>query len=84
MKFRKHALVLLGLGVFSANIVWAGKTEDIQAAVKKTCQKDIPPEQALRLVKDLFLSCSEGTKVEVESGCSVDCMKSAGGKVVGQ
>ncbi|HEX7674775.1 MAG TPA: hypothetical protein VF412_11425 [Bdellovibrio sp.] len=62
----------------------AGKTEDIQAEVKKVCGKDISSNDALRLVKQLYLACTEGTKVEVEAGCSLNCMKSAGGKVIGQ
>jgi len=62
----------------------AGKAEDIQAEVKKVCGKDMSSADALRHVKDLFLGCTEGTKVDVEAGCTLNCMKSAGGKVVGQ
>lgn len=77
-------ITMISSSLFLAGNAWAGKPEDIQAEVKKTCGKDISSEEALRLVKQLYLSCVEGTKVEVNSGCSVNCMKSAGGKVIGQ
>ena len=69
--------------IFSGNSVFAGKVEDVQAAVKKSCSKDIPNDEALRLVKNLFLACVPGDKVDVD-GCKVDCLKSNAGAVVGQ
>lgn len=65
------------------NIAFAGKVEDVQAEVKKSCSKDIPKEDALRLVKNLFLSCVPGDKVDVD-GCKVTCLKENSGAVVGQ
>lgn len=61
----------------------AGKVEDVQAAVKSACSKDVPKEDALRLVKNLFLSCVPGDKVDVD-GCKVSCLKENSGAVVGQ
>jgi len=60
-----------------------GKVEDVQAAVKTACSKDVPKDEALRLVKDLFLSCVPGDKVDV-SGCKVSCLKVNEGAVVGK
>lgn len=62
---------------------FAGKVEDVQAEVKKSCGKDVEKDQALRLVKNLFLSCVPGDKVDVE-GCKVNCLKENAGAVVGQ
>jgi 20S proteasome alpha/beta subunit len=65
------------------NYAFAGKVEDVMAEVKKSCSKDIPKEDALRLVKNLFLSCVPGDKVDVD-GCKVACLKENSGAVVGQ
>lgn len=78
------SIAAVGLSLFVMSPAHAGKTEDTQAEVKKACNKDISADEALHLVKQLYLSCTEGTKVEVEAGCSVNCLKSSGGKVVGQ
>ncbi len=61
----------------------AGKVEEAQKVVKDTCAKDIDKDTAVRLVKELFLSCSPGSKVDVQ-GCSVPCQKSTSGAVIGQ
>ena len=60
-----------------------GKVESVQAAVKKACSKDVPGDEALRLVKSLYLSCVPGDKVDVD-GCKVACLKENSGAVVGQ
>ena len=70
-------LMLLG------NFAFAGTVEDVQAAVKTACAKDIPGDAALRVVKSLFLSCVPGDKVDVD-GCKVSCLKENSGAVVGQ
>ena len=67
----------------AGNLAFAGKVEDVQAEVKKSCAKDLPKEDALRLVKNLFLSCVPGDKVDVD-GCKVACLKENSGAVVGQ
>jgi hypothetical protein len=56
--------------------------DDVQKAVKAACGKDIPQDEALRVMKDLMLSCSKGDKVDV-SGCKVDCLNDKGGAVMG-
>lgn len=65
------------------NMAFAGKVEDVQAEVKKACGKDLPKEDALRNVKNLFLSCVPGDKVDID-GCKVSCLKENSGAVVGQ
>lgn len=60
-----------------------GKVEQVQAAVKKACSKDLANDEALRQVKNLFLSCVPGDKVDVD-GCKVPCLKENSGAVVGQ
>jgi hypothetical protein len=68
---------------FAGNFAFAGKVEDVMAEVKKSCSKDIPKEDALRLVKNLYLACVPGDKVDVD-GCKVSCLKENSGAVVGQ
>lgn len=75
----KLALPLIVLAAWST--AHAGKVEDVQAEVKKSCGKDISSEDALRYVKDLYLNCKGGT-VDLEGGCKAKCL--AGGAVVGQ
>jgi len=82
---RKLILLMASLSiVFLALSAHAGKVEDVQAAVKKSCGKDVDSGEALRLVKNLFLSCVPGAKVELDGGCKVDCLKENSGAVVGQ
>lgn len=69
--------------MLSGKMAFAGKVEDVQTEVKKACGKDLPKEDALRLVKNLFLSCVPGDKVDVD-GCKVSCLKENSGAVVGQ
>jgi len=67
-----------------SSLAHAGKVEDVQGAFKSApgCGKDIPGDVALRLVKDLFMSCTPDTDVDVE-GCKVKCLKKNEGKVTG-
>jgi hypothetical protein len=69
--------------ILSTNAAHAGKVEDVQAAMKQACSKDVSSADALRLVKQLFLSCTPGQKTDVD-GCSVTCLKGNAGSVVGQ
>lgn len=74
--------LLLAAALLSAP-AHAGKVESVQEAMKKACSKDVPNDEALRLVKNLFLSCVPGSKVDID-GCKVDCLKENSGAVVGQ
>lgn len=76
-------LTLSVLMVVSGQALAAGKVESVQEAVKKACSKDVPSDEALRLVKVLFLGCVPGDKVDVD-GCKVACLKENSGAVVGQ
>ncbi len=59
------------------------KVEAVQKEVTKACGKELGKDEALRMVKNLFLSCVPGDKVDVE-GCKVNCLKENSGAVVGQ
>lgn len=74
------ALLICSFGF--GGVAHAGKVEDVQAAMKKSCGKDVANADALRLVKALFLSCTPGQKVDAD-GCQVDCLKDNAGAVVG-
>lgn len=80
---KKIFTALIAVAFFSSP-AFAGKVESVQEAVKKSCGKDIPADEALRLVKNLFLSCTPGTKVDLEGLCPADCLKENSGAVVGQ
>jgi hypothetical protein len=79
----KGILMAVCLSAFLSTSAFAGKVEDVQAAVKKACGKDVSNADALRLVKALYLSCTPGTKTDAD-GCQVDCLKGNTGAVVGQ
>lgn len=80
----KHMIyVSILIAAFFGSSAHAGKVEDVQAAMKKSCSKDVPTDEALRLVKNLYLTCDSGSKVDVD-GCKVDCLKESGGAVVGK
>lgn len=71
--------LVIGLASTSA---FAGKIEQVQEAMKKACSKDVSQDDALKKVKDLFLTCVPGSKVDVD-GCAVQCLKENSGAVVG-
>lgn len=79
---KRLSVLLMATAMVASLNAHAGKVEDVQAAVKKSCGKDVNSSDALRLVKDLFLSCTPGAKVDVE-GCQVGCLKENAGAVVG-
>jgi hypothetical protein len=73
------ALILL-----AGHCAFAGKVESVQVAVKTQCDKEINSDEALRLMKDLYLACVPNTKVDVEGLCKITCLKNNTGAVVGQ
>lgn len=77
---RKMILLLAVLGVTS--IAHAGKVDDLTAAVKAACGKDIDRPTAISNVKTAYL-CTPGKKVDV-AGCSIDCLKVNEGSVIGK
>ncbi len=81
---KKWVVVTLAVCLgFIGNQAFAGKVENVQEAVKKSCGKDVAADEALKLVKSLFLACTPGDKVDVD-GCKVACLKENSGAVVGQ
>lgn len=71
--------------IFSMSpLAHAGKVEDVQAAVKKDCGKDVDSAAALRMVKPLFVDCTSGQKTSVDGACNMACLKSNDGAVVGK
>ena len=69
---------------FSWSVAKAGKIEVVQESIQKSCGKSISSDEALRLVKDLYLNCVPNSKVEIEEKCQVACLKINSGSVVGQ
>lgn len=72
------------LFLLMGSLAKATKVEEVQGAFKSApgCGKDIASDVALRLVKDLFMSCTPDSDVDVE-GCKVKCLKKNEGKVTG-
>lgn len=62
----------------------AGKVENVQDAMKKQCKQKVSYDEALRLMRSLYLSCIPDTKVKISSSCSVECLKSNSGAVLGR
>lgn len=60
-----------------------GKVDSVKLAMKKNCNKDVQNEEALRLVRTLYLSCIPGENIEVE-GCKVTCLKENVGTILGR
>ena len=80
MKWKLFIIVALSVGMHTG--ADAGKIDDIMAAAKQTCDKDIPKARAIKLVKKLYLTCKAGQRVDVD-GCKILCLKSSSGAVVG-
>lgn len=71
----------LMLGPSSAS---AGKVESIQEVVSQECKKRISYEEALSLIRPMYLTCVPGTKVKVYGKCQVKCLKANSGAVIGR
>ncbi len=75
---------LLALAIFYGSpTAHAGKVDDVKAAMKKFCSREVENNEALRLVKSLYLTCVSGQKVNI-NGCLMECLKENTGAVVGK
>ncbi|MGE9744917.1 hypothetical protein AB1A81_02290 [Bdellovibrio bacteriovorus] len=74
-------MTFMVLGPTSA---YAGKVESIQEVIEKKCRKKISYEEALSLIRPLYLTCVPGTKVTVYDSCQVKCLKPNSGAVIGR
>jgi hypothetical protein len=83
MKRRLQILLICCLGLL-ASPASAGKLEDIIAAVKKECGKELTREEALRAMKSVFVICTPGELVDLDGGCRIKCLKQSDGRVLGQ
>ena len=76
---------LIGLAISSTSVsVHAGIIESVQGIIKNKCAKELASDEALRLVKVLYLNCVPKTKVEVFDSCMVECLRENTGGLVGQ
>ena len=57
---------------------FGGKTDDIV----KACGGKVTKKQAAKMIKDVFLRCNPGSKVQ-SNGCELDCMKGNAGAKIG-
>lgn len=82
----KRAFILLVSSFFclTSSFAHAGKVEIVQRTVKVQCGQDLATEEALQLVKELYLNCVPDTKIEVNEKCSVVCLRENIGVVVGR
>lgn len=79
----------LVLKILSVVLLWslpanAGKVESIQELLMETCKKKVSYEQALALIRPLYLTCVPGTKVKFGEDCLVKCLKPNAGAVIGR
>ncbi len=70
--------------VLGPTSAYAGKVESIQEVIEKECKKKISYEEALSMIRPLYLTCVPGTKVTVYEICQVKCLKSNAGAVIGR
>ena len=77
------AVLFMGLACLIPRPCSAGIIQEVQVAVRSACKKELNDEDALRLVKDLYLFCVAGQNVEIDN-CNVPCMKQTAGAVVGK
>jgi hypothetical protein len=83
MKRRLRVLLICCLGIL-ASPVSAGKIDDIVAAVKAECKKDLTKEEAVRAMKSVFVTCTPGGMVDLDGSCRIKCLKQSGGGVLGE
>lgn len=81
----KMGKVLFIIALFSWTFpAEAGKVESVQEIVKKECSQSVTYDQALALIRALYLSCIPGTQVVVSNKCKVRCLKPNSGAVIGR
>lgn len=81
MRFDSWVLLFFAIGCSSLAI--AGKLENVQKVVKEQCHLEIPADEALKKVRDLYLTCVPGTKVSFDE-CKINCLRENAGVVMGQ
>ncbi|XGC81295.1 hypothetical protein ACES2L_02210 [Bdellovibrio bacteriovorus] len=54
----------------------SGKTGTIQEVLESECKMKATDEEALLLIRALYLTCVPGTKVFLDENCEVRCLKS--------
>ena len=62
----------------------ASKVESVQDLLMTSCKKKVSYEQALALIRPLYLTCVPGTKVTVGEKCQVKCLKANSGALIGR
>ncbi|CAE78475.1 hypothetical protein predicted by Glimmer/Critica [Bdellovibrio bacteriovorus HD100] len=78
------SIVVMTFMVLGPTSAYAGKVESIQEVIEKKCRKKISYEEALSLIRPLYLTCVPGTKVTVYDSCQVKCLKPNSGAVIGR
>lgn len=81
----KMCKVLFVIALFAWNFpAEAGKVESVQEILKKECSQSVTYDEALALIRALYLSCIPGTHVIVREKCKVRCLKPNSGAVIGR
>jgi hypothetical protein len=78
-----NLLLALVASLFMTQPAHAGKLEVVKDIVKSACRKDVDDNQALRLVKKVYLTCISGQDIEVEDGCKIKCLRENTGSIIG-
>lgn len=81
MKIYSWLLFFLTFGC--SQLVLAGKLESVQKVVKEQCQRDLSAHEALKKIRDLYLTCVPGTKVSVDD-CKINCLRENSGVIMGR
>lgn len=80
LNFWTFSLIVLLLSVSSST--YAGKVDDVKKIIKEKCNKDIPDETLMESVLKAY-DCHPQTDVTIQ-GCTIKCLNTRSGKVVGE
>lgn len=80
----KTMIFLLSILFFPLSFANGGKIETVKEVLVAQCNITISDEEALRYIRLLYLSCIPDSEVDLRDNCSVRCLKTSPGMVIGR
>ncbi|MCY4523188.1 MAG: hypothetical protein OXB84_00475 [Halobacteriovoraceae bacterium] len=63
--------------------VFAGKIDSLRTEIKNKCgKKNIPKQKIVFLIRKVYLDCRSGEDIEIDSGCTIKCLKENIGNII--
>ncbi|UOF01393.1 hypothetical protein [Bdellovibrio reynosensis] len=80
----KTMIFVLSILFFPLSFANPGKIETVKEVLMAECNMSVTDEEALRHIRQLYLSCIPDSEVDIREGCTVKCLKTSPGMVIGR